>query len=241
MSRTSAYICVLLLANALQPLHTHASAADTPGAQEPEKVRGIQYTSTTDTVGTVPLFSGFSLAVDAVGPIMALSSPWGSYEGAARLHLKDRYFPVFEMGWGVSDHTDATTDLHYKAHAPFFRIGMDYNFNKNPRSLGRILGGFRYAFSSFSYDLDGPALTDPVWGTLIPYHFEGIHTNMQWLEVVFGLDARILRFFRLGWNVRYKLRVHEHQTTLGHAWYVPGYGKNGGHALGGSFYLIFDF
>lgn len=246
MSRILAFICALLLASALSPMRAYFSVpADTLGHQSPEKVRGIQYASPSPggdaSQGTdVPLFSGFSLSADAVGAVMALTSPWGSYEGAARLHLKERYFPVFEMGWGVSDHTDATTDLHYKTHAPFFRIGMDYNFNKNSRGPGRILGGFRYAFSSFHYDLDGPGLTDPVWGTSIPYHFVGVHTSMHWIEMVFGLEARIVRFFHLGWSIRYKLRLHERQTVPGSAWYVPGYGRNGSHALGGTFYLVFD-
>jgi hypothetical protein len=44
----------------------------------------------------------------------------------------------------------------------------------------------------------------------------------------------------LGWSFRYKVRLHEKKTALGHPWFIPGYGKNGGSALGGTFNIIFD-
>ena len=45
----------------------------------------------------------------------------------------------------------------------------------------------------------------------------------------------------MGWSVRYRLRIYEHQHALGHAYYVPGFGKNTSATnFGGTFHLIFD-
>ena len=111
----------------------------------------------------------------------------------------------------------------------------------NDRLSGnRIYVGARYAFSSFKYDLDGPALSDPVWGGSVPYHFEGVSASSQWGELVLGLDAKIWKFFHLGWSFRYRVRIKQKRTPLGQPWYVPGFGKNDHTCFGGTFNLIFD-
>ena len=49
---------------------------------------------------SVPLFCGFSVSFDLVGPAMLLLSDHGEYEGALRVNLHDQWFPVFELGLG---------------------------------------------------------------------------------------------------------------------------------------------
>lgn len=41
--------------------------------------------------------------------------------------LKNRFIPIIEIGYGHTDTTDDETNIHYKASAPYFRIGMNYN------------------------------------------------------------------------------------------------------------------
>ena len=209
------------------------------------QVRGIQYGSAEDLANRIgqkeiPLFAGISVSGDLAGAVMAAASPYGQLEAACRINLKGRFFPILEIGWGVSDHTEETTELHYKTRAPYFRIGCDYNFANDRRSGNRVFGGLRYAFSSFDFDVDGPPVVDPVWGTHTPFVYEGMHAAARWAEIVFGLEAKIWKIFHLGWSVRYRLRLHEKQSAVGGAWYVPGYGRNDTHALGGTFNIIFD-
>ena len=63
---------------------------------------------------------------------------------------------------------------------------------------------------------------------------------MHWLELAFGVDAKIWGPVHLGWSVRYKRRLFHREGDVGDAWYVPGYGRNGGSRIGGTFNLIFD-
>lgn len=205
-------------------------------------MRGIQYVPTAlDSLQMpLPLFAGVSVSGDVVGLVMAAVSSYGQFEGAVRVNLRGRFFPTFEAGWGLCDHTDESTDLHFKTGAPFFRIGCDYNFARDLRSGNRIFGGLRYAFSSFDYDLDGPAITDPVWGGTTPFQFEGLHATVHWAEIVFGLEAQIWKYFHMGWTARYRLRLSNSHDAVGAPWYVPGFGKNDGHVIMGTFNLIFD-
>ena len=58
---------------------------------------------------SVPLFNGFAVSVDLVGPVQMLIGDYGQYEAALRINLKDRYFPIVEAGIGKADHTN---DFH---------------------------------------------------------------------------------------------------------------------------------
>lgn len=193
-----------------------------------------------DTTRKESLFQGVAVGFDVCGAVMAVATPYGQYEAFARGNLKETYFPVVEVGVGTSNHTNDESNLHYKVNAPYFRLGCDYNFLKDRHSGNRILCGLRYGFSAFKYDLDGPDLTDPVYGTAHPFVYKGLKGNMHWAEVVAGVETRIWKIFHLGWTIRYRLKLHEKESEVGHAWYIPGYGKSDGHALGGTFNVVID-
>ena len=214
-------------------------------AQDKPKVQGIQYASREDAIkaqikAANPLFAGIAVSVDLVGPAMQLLDDYGQYEGALRINLKNRFFPTLEVGYGICDYTSNETNIHYKTNAPYFRIGADYNFIKNKASGNRIYGGLRLAYTSFKYDVDGPSQDDPVWGGSAPFQFTGLDSNFTWLEIVFGLEAKIYKSFHAGWSLRYRNRLNQKESDIGNSWYVPGFGKNDSKCWSGTFNLIFD-
>ena len=244
--RIFAFSCALLLhINALfahSPSPTPALCTD---SVRPERVRGVQYASPEEAAAALaaqkqPLWAGGSVSVNLAGALLAACSPYGEYEAAARLNLRGRFFPTLEAGLGVSDHTNETTDIHYKVSAPFFRLGLDYNVAKHVNDAGRIFVGLRYGFSSFKYDLTAPDLADPFYGTSQPFRYSGLKSTNHWAEALFGLEARLWGMVRLGWSLRYRVRLSDKPSAVGSAWYVPGYGKNDTHAMGATFQLIFD-
>lgn len=249
--RTSVYsfVLLLLLGSCLAlTARGQSQRPDTLRTAQPQqqRVRGVQYSSPQEAAKALaaqkrlPLLAGVSVSADVAGAVMATFTPYGQYEAAARLNMRGRYFPIFELGIGHSDHTDETTGNHYKVNAPYFRIGMDYNVAKDVRSGNRIFVGARYAFSTYKYDIDGPAITDPIYGTETPFSYSGLSGANHWGEVVAGLEARVWGMLHLGWTVRYRLRFSNKSSAVGNPWYVPGYGKNDTHALGGTFVVIFD-
>ena len=219
---------------------------DTTKHTPPTPIRGVQYASPEEAAAALaaqkrlPLFAGVSVSADLCGAIMAACTPYGQYEAAARLNLRGKYFPVFEIGIGASNHTNETTSLHYKVHSPYYRLGMDYNVAKNPRSMGRIFVGVRYGFTSYKFDVDGPVMTDPIYGDNIAFNYTGVRGTNHWGEALFGLEARVWGILHLGWSIRYRMRLYNKKTSVDNSWYVPGYGKNDTHALGGTFNIIFD-
>ena len=62
-------------------------------------------------VDTVPFYRSIAVSVDAVGLGQLVLSSYGQIEGAVKVNLKDKYFPVIELGYGKCDNEDGTTLL----------------------------------------------------------------------------------------------------------------------------------
>lgn len=189
---------------------------------------------------TTALFKGFAVGVDLVGPAQKLLGDYGQYEASLRINLKDKYFPVFELGYGECDHTDDGTSITYKTKAPYFKIGVDFNVLRNKHDIYRLYAGARYAISSFKYDLSKPDVTDPVWGSDVDYSATGVKCSYQWIEALIGVDVKVWGPLHLGWSVRYRSRTTSDTGDYGDCWYVPGFGKSNSSNLGGTFNVSID-
>ena len=209
-------------------------AATTVGAQSvEEKILALENKP-------VPFFNGIAVSADLVGLAQMTFGDYGQYEAGLRLNLKNKYFPVFELGYGKADAEDLATRLTYKTSAPYGRVGVDFNLMKNKRDVNRLYGGFRYAYTNYQFDLFCPGVTDPTWGESAEFKAQDVACNYHWLEFVFGVDAKLWGPIRLGWSARYKRRLFHDDGTVGNTWYVPGYGVGGNARLGGTFNVIFE-
>lgn len=188
---------------------------------------------------TVPLFRGVAVSYDLAGTVQRLVSDYGQVEGAVRVNLRDRYFPTLEVGYGMGEHdSDPMAVMHVKTNAPYFRLGCDVNIARKRHDDYRILVGARYAFTSYTFEADA-VTTDPVWGTPATYHIEDSGCSCHWLEALFAVDAKMWGPLRMGWSVRYKLKLTDGTTDHGDPWYVPGYGKHS-NTLGATFNIMFE-
>ncbi|MBR7171692.1 MAG: hypothetical protein IKD19_05750, partial [Prevotella sp.] len=177
----------------------------------------------TNPADTMPLLKGMQISVDIAGPIIMQLSDYGEYEAALRLNLKNKYFPIFELGYGMAEHlNDEVTGISYETSAPYFRIGCDLNLLKNKNSENHFYGGIRYAFTTYKVDMSRNEMQDPVWGNMASFNIEGESCNQHWIEVVFGIDSKIWGPLHLGWNVRYKRRIAHKDSSAGNTWYIPG-------------------
>lgn len=190
---------------------------------------------------SIPWMRGFQVSVDLVGPIQKAVGSYGQYEAALRMNLKDKYFPIVEVGYGTADETDDVTEIHYKTSAPYGRIGLDFNILKNKHDIYRLYGGLRYAVTYFKYDVEHADLQDPVWGGPAPYQMHDVKANYHWAEAVVGIDAKIYGPLHMGWSLRYKRRILHDEGEAGNVWYVPGFGKQGDTRLGGTFNIGIEF
>ena len=194
------------------------------------------------TEDTVKLIVSKQIYVNAAGVVLWQASDYGELEGGVRVNLLNKYFPTLEVGMGLCDKTDDQTDAHFKASAPFAKIGCDYNFARQKASGNRIYGGLRLGYTSFKYDLDAPAINDPYWSEQqMKLQYSNIKSNAMWVEALFGLETKIWRNFHMGWTARYKRCMKVKSADFGEPWYIPGYGKNQDHIFTGTFNLIYEF
>ena len=247
MSTISKFICALLVSSCVAG-GVRAAEIAPPDTLSRRNAQGVQFADAdrerlTRLMGnrSVPTFAGLSLSADFAGAFLATTRGVGNYEAALRLNLKNTYFPVVELGWGVCDQISDATQLHYKLRAPYGRIGVDYNVKKDKQSLNRVFVGLRYGYSNYVYDLYSDGLVDMRWKTTVPFQYLDQSGSAHWGEAVFGLQTSLWKFVHLGWSVRYRLRIAEQQSAAGRAWYVPGLGRNiGGSNFAGTFQLAFD-
>ena len=221
----SSYISALLISLPLLLAATSANAQKIVIQSEPD---------------TVPLFRGIAVGADLFGAIQRQGSDYGQYEANLRVNLRDKYFPVFELGIGDADHQDdAVTGISVKTRAPYGRIGCDFNVLRDKHGDYRAYVGFRYAYSSFDFKLSHPGVEDPIWGGVAEYGTDET-CNSHWLEGVFAVDAKVLGPLRLGWSVRYRRRIVAPDCSVGDVWYIPGFGRSKKTCIGGTFNIAFE-
>jgi hypothetical protein len=56
--------------------------------------------------------------------------------------------------------------------------------------------------------------------------------------VLFGIRVKVYGPISMGWNIRYKAKLHEGKGEYGKPWYIPGYGSRYG-AFTGSFSVFY--
>jgi len=189
----------------------------------------------------MPLLSGFAVSADLVGVSMKLvDARFANMEIAGKLNLKEKFFPVFEIGIGDCTRKGGENSNEFSTSSPYYRIGMDYNVNKKTNG-NRFLVGARYGFTTYKFDYTSDELADPVYETNLPLEFRGLKARQQWLELAVGFETKIWKLVRLGWNICYKMRVSQTSPEYGDPYFVPGYGKNDVSAFGGSVNLSLDF
>lgn len=228
-------------------LHRHISASISRAAISTLLALGALSASAqglkqqTERPDTTRFFRGLQVMADVVGPIQLAVSDYGQYEAALLINLKDKYFPVFELGYGTANHEDdPVTHVAYKTSAPYGKVGMDFNIMKNKHDIYRVYIGARYAFTTFKYDVASPVLTDPVWKDPAAIQLNNVSASYHWAELLFAVDAKIWGPLHLGWSVRYRRRLAHNDGESGNVWYVPGFGKTGNSRLGGTFNIIIN-
>ena len=134
ISRTAIISLLLLLA-------TTATARKKPTAKSK--------TDTTVKADSIPWLRRVAVPADMMARPETILGSHGQYEAQLRVNLKDKFFPVVEVGYGTADADEVTTGLKYKTSAPYARVGMDFNIARNKHDDYRIYVGARYAMTYY--------------------------------------------------------------------------------------------
>lgn len=188
-------------------------------------------------------FRGVSVSTDLFGYAYSVLEDYISGEVALEFNLGNKYYPIFEVGYGSCDFTDETFGIHYKSAAPYYKVGLNYNFSNKrggapKNSFIYALG--RFAFTRAEYDVKTPPIQDPVWGGESAIDLKGVNGFYSWIELGVGVNVKIWKHLRMGWSIRYKARLN--QVTGGNSkmWYVPGFGNSRHTTFGGTYSIIYE-
>lgn len=189
-----------------------------------------------------PLIFSATAGVDVWDPLMrAFGQKYGLIEFSAELNLHNRYIPVVEVGLGQAKNRPDDANFTFRVPlTPYFRVGCNYNFlyNSNPDYMA--YAGLRLGYSHFNYYLDDVTIAPGYWDQGETFNFPRQSCSVTYLQVLFGIRVRIAGPVSLGWNFRYKGKLHESKQPSGQPWYIPGFGSRSSH-ITGSFSIFYTF
>lgn len=189
-----------------------------------------------------PLIYAVSVGVDIWDPVMRmLGQKYGLVSFNAELNMHNRYIPVVEAGLGMASNTPADNNYTYKSKpAPFFKIGMNYNFLYNSSSSYMAMAGVRYGYSPFSFSVEDVTVDSPYWQEDTPMNIPSQNVSAGYFELLFNLRVKIAGSIYLGWSFKYHQIMHETKIPNGKPWYIPGYGTRES-TVTGAFTVTYTF
>lgn len=173
-----------------------------------------------------PLLNDVAVGVNIWDPLMrCFGQKYGGIDFSASVNLHNRYFPTFEAGLGMARNTPSGNNYTYRSPiAPYFKLGIDYNFIYNSNPDYKFFVGARYGFSAFSYEITDATLPGDYWGDPTNFSIPSTNVTAGWFEIGIGLRVKIWGPISAGWSIRYHTVLHHSKPATGDPWYVPGYG-----------------
>lgn len=189
----------------------------------------------------LPLYQGTYVSLDILNPFLKfINTEYVQAEASVDINLKYMFYPVAEFGYGTVSYS-SSNGLTYKSHAPFYRIGLNYNIMSKKKSENHFYVGIRYGLCNMKYDITSYNLKDPVWETEIDFNRENQRSFSNWIELVAGVRVQIYKNFMMGWSARLKRTVYTKNNGDNEPWYIPGYGYSGTTSIGMTYSLIYKF
>lgn len=182
-----------------------------------------------------PLWHAVSVGVDLWDPVMrAFGQHYGLIGFSAGVNLHNRYRPMVEVGLGDASYTPEEGNFTYKGKmAPYFKIGMDYNFLYNSNPAYEMFAGVRFGFSPFSYEITNVTVNSPYWDETGGFDIPSQSVTASYFEFLVGIKVNVWRGFSLGWTLKYHSVMNDGKPRYGKPWYIPGFGTRGSSWAGG--------
>lgn len=169
---------------------------------------------------------GLRVGLDIVLPFYTFfSDDTKGFEIVGDYRFMDRFYLATELGY--RDHTDQEDYYNFTTQGQYIKLGVDYNAYKNWIGMeNMIVVGFRYAFSTYDYNINEYAINaDP----FVPLRTETDalsyeNLNAQWIEFVLGLKVEVLHNVFLGVSFRGNAMISSKDPDNFKTLYVPGFG-----------------
>lgn len=169
---------------------------------------------------------GLRVGLDVVLPFYTFFTDDNKgFEIVGDFRLTNRVYVASELGY--RDHISQEDFYNFTTKGQYIKVGADYNAYKNWIGMeNMIVVGFRYAFSTYNYDVNEYAINaDP----FVPPRTETDaltyeNLNAQWVELVLGLKVEVLHNIYLGVSFRGNALISSKDPDNFMDLYVPGFG-----------------
>ena len=191
-------------------------------------------------------WNGLTVQADIASLVSSSLSAGETYsmEGAGQINFKNKYYPIFELGFAGANKT-SNEDINFKTNGLFGRVGVDFNLRKSKEGAkltnNLFLAGVRLGMSSFAYDITNIIIKDDYWGGSETLNFNNQLTTKVWYEIVLGVKVEVFKNTYMGWTVRNKHLLSKDISGEVFPWYIPGFGKNNTTNWGISYSLGYRF
>ncbi len=147
---------------------------------------------------------------------------------------------------GNENKTVDDTQLNFTTKGTYIRIGFDYNFYENWLDMeNKIYVGMRYGLSTFSQRLNTYKIYnahpyfDEIPDLVSGENFSGL--SAQWVEVVVGMNAKIINNVYVGFSFRLNNLVSNKKPANFDNLYIPGFNRtyNGNFGVGFNYTLSY--
>lgn len=204
-----------------------------------DTVAGVEYVDSTSLIPVkkmiYPLIHSVSAGVNIWDAGMrALGQKYGIGSVWAWLSLHNRYMPSVEIGLSSASDTPDDANFTFKSPlAPYFKIGMNYNFLYNSTPDYQLYAGVRYGFTPFRYSVDNVTVDEGYWDDPSHFSIPSRSATAGWFEILLGIKVKIAGNVSMGWTVGYHSILHESAAPYGKPMIIPGFGKRGNSLTAG--------
>ncbi|MDX1629665.1 MAG: DUF6048 family protein [Fulvivirga sp.] len=132
-----------------------------------------------------------------------------------------RYF--FNVEYGIFNRSWQSIDAVYNNQGSHFKIGPDVNFLHRDPDGSALFFGVRYAFTSFSDELQHNFENDFWSGGANNLSNDRVFAD--WLEFTSGLKVRLTNILWLGYTARFKFAVDTFEDNALIPHWIPGFGR----------------
>lgn len=197
-----------------------------------DTISGKEYHDSVATKSKAKIYPRLTSVSIGVNVFDAMARVFGQQYGVggawAELSIHNWLKPYAEVGLGMADYLPNDENYRYKSDiAPYFKLGLNYNFMYNSIPDYSAYIGLRYGISSFSYRVEDVVSTNGYWDETTSLSVPSQHATVGYFEFLVGIRVNIWRNISLGWEARMHKVLHQGTHTMGDPWYIPGYGTKG--------------
>ncbi len=176
---------------------------------------------------------GLRLGIDLSNPIQtALNKDRKSIELVADYRIKKNLYIASEIGF--LDRFEQESYYDFTTKGQYIKLGLNYNTYKNWLDMdNEIYVGFRYGFSSFSYEVSNITVESEA---ILPFYTNEIQNyddlTANWFEFVAGFKVQIYPNIYLGTQFSLNKILFQKEKNSFKNLYIPGFNRvylnNGG-------------